>query len=150
MVNVDLYRKLYGSIKSIFLHIDNQEKEFLSKFDLTITRFYILTHVNNNPGINYIDLSELLLCTKGNTTRIVSAMQSEGLLVRRINPGDRRSYHLYLTERGEDLFEEVHGEYLGYINGLMSQFNEDKLNTYAKISMQIEEVLESSQIHPGN
>jgi len=150
MVNVDLYRKLYGSIKSIFLHIDNQEKEFLSKFDLTITRFYILTHVSNNPGINYIDLSELLLCTKGNTTRIVSAMQSEGLLVRRINPGDRRSYHLYLTERGEVLFEEVHAEYLGYINRLMSNFNEDKLNTYAKISTQIEKVLESSLIYPGN
>jgi len=146
MVNVDLYRKLYGSIKSIFLHIDNQEKAFLSKFDLTITRFYILTHVNNNPGINYIDLSELLLCSKGNTTRIVSAMQREGLLVRRINSEDRRSYHLYLTERGEDLFEEVHSEYLRHINSLMSHFNEDNLNTYAKISTQIEKVLESSQI----
>lgn len=146
MVNVDLYRKLYSSIKSIFLHIDNQEKAFLSKFDLTISRFYILTHVYDNPGINYIDLSELLLCTKGNTTRIVGAMQSEGLLIRRRNPGDRRSYHLYLTEQGKGLFEKVHTEYLRYINGLMSNFNQDNLNTYAKISNQIEKVLESSQI----
>ena len=74
--------ELYESLKSIFLHIDNHEKAFLAKFGLNVPRFYVLMHVQQNPGINYIVLSDLLLCTKSNTTRIVRGMQQDGLITR--------------------------------------------------------------------
>jgi len=100
--------KLYKSLKSIFLHIDNHEKAFLARFGLNIPRFFVLMHVENNPGINYIVLSDLLLCTKSNTTRVVRGMQKEGLINREMDPNDRRSYQLTLTEAGHDLFNRVY------------------------------------------
>jgi DNA-binding MarR family transcriptional regulator len=135
-------RKLYYSLKSIFLHIDNQEKALLARFSLNIPRFYILMHVYNRPGINYIDLSDLLLCTKGNTTRVVRAMQREGLLTRQINTEDRRSYNLYLTPKGEILFKEVNIAYIEHIDQMLNSFSEDQLATYAAVSDHIEHVLE--------
>lgn len=135
-------RRLYHSLKSIFLHIDQREKALLSQFNLTIPRFYILTHVHNKPGLNYIDLSELMLCTKGNTTRVVGGMQSDGLITRHVNPQDRRSYRLYLTEKGENLFKEVHSTYIQQIDQILEKFTEDQLAIYTEVSAHIEAVLE--------
>ncbi len=48
-----------------------------------------------------MDLSDLLLCTKSNTSRIVQGMLKDGLLTRLNHPDDRRSYKLYLSEKGK-------------------------------------------------
>ena len=136
---------LYFSLKSIFLHIDNQEKALLSRFNINIPRFYILMHVYNKPGINYIELSELMLCTKGNTTRVVQSMQREDLLTRQVNTGDRRSYNLYLTKKGEILFKEVHSAYIQHVNQMLEKFSEDQLATYTQMSDHIEKVFEPAK-----
>jgi DNA-binding MarR family transcriptional regulator len=136
-------QKLYSSLKSILLHIDHQEKELLSKFDLSLVRFFILKHVFNHPGINYKDLSDKLLCSKGNTTRIVTAMQHEGLVTRDEDLSDRRSFNLSLTERGEDLYKEVNLAYKNYINWLLSGFDEKKLSSCIEATQTIENVIKS-------
>lgn len=133
---------LYYSLKSIFLHIDNREKMLLAHYNLSIPRFYILMHIHNFPGMNYNDLSDLMLCTKSNTSRVVSAMQRDGLVRRNVNPDDRRSFHLYLTERGNTLFKEVYTTYQEHIKQLLSKFSEDQLITYSAVSAHIEELVE--------
>jgi DNA-binding MarR family transcriptional regulator len=132
--------ELYFSLKSIFLHIDNQEKSLLARFNLNIPRFYILRHVYENPGINFMELSDLMLCTKGNTTRVVRSMQDEDLLTRQVSAADRRCYHLYLTNKGEKLFKEVNIAYNQHIHQLIAKFTEAQLASYTKISDHIEEV----------
>jgi len=133
--------ELYKSLKSIFLHIDNHEKSFLGQFGLNIPRFFVLMHVENNPGINYIVLSDLLLCTKSNTTRIVRGMQKEGLINRENDPSDRRSYRLTLTKAGHDLFTRVHPDYKLLVDRLMSTLDKAKIDDYLKASLEIENTL---------
>jgi MarR family 2-MHQ and catechol resistance regulon transcriptional repressor len=139
---------LYNSLKSIFLHIDNHEKEFLARFGLNIPRFYVLMHVENNPGINYIVLSDLLLCTKSNTTRVVRGMQKEGLINRENDPSDRRSYQLTLTKAGHDLFNRVYPDYKMLVDGLMSRLDKAKLEDYLKASSEIENTLTPNRAEP--
>ncbi|MDY6874007.1 MAG: MarR family transcriptional regulator [Chloroflexota bacterium] len=134
-------RELYFSLKTIFLHIDDYEKAFLSQYDLTIPRFFILEHIHENPGISYKELSVRLLCTKGNTTRVVGSMLEDGFVVRKTNSGDRRSFHLYLTKKGDSLFKEVSRDYDQYIHRLMSKFDEDQLLNYIDVSNLIENTL---------
>lgn len=133
--------ELYKSLKSIFLHIDNHEKAFLARFGLNVPRFFVLMHVEKNPGINYIVLSDLLLCTKSNTTRVVSGMQKEGLINREMDPNDRRSYQLTLTKAGHALFENVYPDYNKLVDGLMSKLDKAKLENYLKASSEIENTL---------
>lgn len=133
---------LYYSLKSIFLHIDNREKMLLAQFHLSIPRYYILMHIHDHSGINYNELSDLLLCTKSNTSRVVSAMQRDGLVKRNVNPDDRRSFHLHLTERGNNLFKEVYSIYQEHIKQLLAQFSEDQLTNYTAVSAHIEELVE--------
>ena len=133
--------EFYRSLKAIFLHIDNAEKAFLNQFKLSVPRFYTLFHIYNHPGINYIDLTDLLLCTKSNTTRIVRSLQKEGLIDRRNHPDDGRSFQLFLTDAGKDLFERIYPQYLAHINWLMSHFTDAELNRYSLVSYSIENTL---------
>jgi DNA-binding MarR family transcriptional regulator len=138
-------RNLYFSLKSIFLHIDCQEKGLLARFDLTVPRFFILMHVNNHPGLNAIELSELMLCTKGNISRVVRAMQRENLLTRQPNTTDQRSFNLFLTEKGSDLFKEVNAAYTKHIDGLLAKLPEDQLATYSAVSDHLEQVFKPKE-----
>jgi DNA-binding MarR family transcriptional regulator len=133
--------EFYKSLKAIFLHIDNAEKAFLSQFRLSVPRFYTLYHIYNHPGINYIDLTDLLLCTKSNTTRIVRSLQKEGLIDRKNHPDDGRSFQLFLTDAGKDLYERIYPQYLAHINWLMSHFTDAELNRYSLVSYSIENTL---------
>ena len=140
--------ELYESLKSIFLHIDNHEKVFLGQYGLNVPRFYVLMHVENNPGINYILLSELLLCTKSNTTRVVRGMQKDGLINREVDPNDRRSYRLTLSKAGHELFNRVYPDYKMLVEGLMSKLDKAKLEDYLKASSEIENTLTPNRAEP--
>ena len=140
--------ELYNSLKSIFLHIDNHEKAFLARFGLNVPRFYVLMHVEKNPGINYIVLSDLLLCTKSNTTRVVRGMQEDGLINRENDPSDRRSYQLTLTKAGHDLYNRVYPDYKILVDGLMSKLDKAKLEEYLTASSEIENTLTPNRAEP--
>ena len=130
--------QLYESLKAIFLHIDNHEKTYLSDYGLNVPRFYILLHISHKPGINYIELSDLLLCTKSNTTRVMQGMYKDGLVTRKNDPEDGRSYNLYLTEKGKELLNKVYPGFMKQIESLMSCFSEQETSKFLEISQYIE------------
>ncbi len=143
-MSVEIYHSLYQSMKSLSLHLDDGERSLFSRFDLTTSRFYILKHIYSHPGISYIDLSELMLCTKGNTTRIIQGMLRDGLINRLENPQDRRSFQLFLTKTGEKLYKEVNEAYQDYIFGILSKLNEDQLELFTEVSNNIEQRLSNA------
>lgn len=140
-MTADEYRNLYCLLKSILSHIDNREKACLNPYGLTSTRFDILTRINDHPGINYVELSDMILCTKGNTTRIVASMMQNDLIVRKENPEDQRSYQLYLSDTGNALYKEVNEAYIKNINQLIDRLDDDQLKIYAEVSLDIEKTL---------
>jgi DNA-binding MarR family transcriptional regulator len=82
-----------------------------------------------------------MLCTKGNTTRIVQGMLEDHLINRMENPQDRRSFQLFLSTTGETLYKEVNKEYQDYIQSLVSTLNEDQLEQFAEVSGRFEQRL---------
>jgi DNA-binding MarR family transcriptional regulator len=132
---------LYESLKAIFLHIDNHEKTYLSEHGLNVPRFYILLHVSHNPGINYIDLSDRLLCTKSNTSRVVQGMYKDGLITRENDLTDRRSFQLYLTEKGSEILARVLPGFTKQVESLMSVFSEQETLKFLEVSQHIESSL---------
>jgi DNA-binding MarR family transcriptional regulator len=99
--------ELYSSLVRTNLLMTETDSRFFQHYGLGSTRFYTLLHVHQTPGISLSDLSERLLCTKGNTTRIIKSLESDGLLARETDQEDNRALRLSLTEKGEKLFLEV-------------------------------------------
>lgn len=129
---------MYKSLKAIFLHIDNHEKALFTQYDLSVARFYALMHIHDKPGINHVELSDFMLCTKGNTTRIVAGLVRDGFIDRIAHPNDGRIYQLKLTHKGGDLFEKIYPAYIAQVNQLMSLFTPNELKEYSIVSDEIE------------
>jgi len=140
--------ELYGSLKAIFLHIDYHEKVFLGQFGLNIPRYFVLSHLSNKPGINNMELSDLLLCTKSNTSRIVQGMLKDGLITRQEHPEDRRSFQIFISEKGQSLFDEVQPAYNKQVTKLMSKIDNDKIDLYLEVSQSIEKILAPGKTNP--
>ena len=95
---------LHDTLKETTFFIENGDRQLLEQFNLTIPRYYILKHVNENPGISLTRLSLLMRTDKSNTTRLIQNLQEEGLIARRRNELDRRTFCLYLSEKGKQLY----------------------------------------------
>lgn len=69
------------------------------------------------------ELSEILLVDKSNITGLIDRAEKEGLIVRKPVPGDRRSYHVVLTDKGKVMVQEVGGLYEQHVAEVMSAFS---------------------------
>jgi len=92
---------LYSLIKDIFFLLDDGDRRLLGEYDLTVSRFYILYHLGEQPGLSVSELSNAMFCDKSNVTRLLKSMEVEGLVNRRPHPTDGRALSLHLTPAGD-------------------------------------------------
>ena len=88
----------------VFQKVQRAESNQLRCWRLSPAQFDVLAHVGASEGLTQQRLADALLVTKGNVCQILDKMERDGLLVRR--PSGRVN-HVYLTESGRRLFEEV-------------------------------------------
>ena len=71
-------------------------------------------------------LSKHLQVTAPSITQLINRLEADGLVERRIDPADRRSVQVVLTEEGERVTEKVLDAYLIKLQGLIDHFGEEK------------------------
>jgi DNA-binding MarR family transcriptional regulator len=60
-----------------------------------------------DPGIDQIGLAARLGIDRNHTSLLVDQLEAKGLVERRVNSTDRRARLLYLTKKGQRLFERL-------------------------------------------
>lgn len=78
-----------------------------SRTGLTPSQFDIIATLGNTPGMTFKELGEKTLITKGTLTGVVDRLQEKGLVVRMMQPEDRRSTVVKLTRKGDAEFKRV-------------------------------------------
>jgi DNA-binding MarR family transcriptional regulator len=63
-----------------------------------------LIEINRRPGINQDQLTSELKFDKATTARAVKHLEEAGYIVRQTDENDRRSYLLFPTEKGKDVY----------------------------------------------
>lgn len=81
----------------------NHIQRILKPFDLTSEQLHILKNIDQQQGRTQSELCGLAGKSPANVTRILDRLEKKQLIVRRVNPDDRRSSLVYLTEPGADL-----------------------------------------------
>lgn len=84
----------------VHVRIARSHYGILVRHGLTHPQYVTLAQVINEPGINQQVLADRLDVTKGNISGMIERMEEAGLVERRSDPEDRRSYQLYATEAG--------------------------------------------------
>lgn len=74
---------------------------------LTQTQWQALAHLSRNEGIHQVALAEILEIQPITLARLVDRLEAAGWVERRPDPGDRRAFQLYLTERAKPLLARM-------------------------------------------
>ena len=111
----------------VYHKLQRAEAGRLRCWGLSPAQFDVLAHVGAAEGLSQQRLADALLVTKGNICQILDKMERDGLLVRR--PSGRVN-HVYLTEAGRRLFDQVvpdHERFMAKEFGQLSQADQRHL-----------------------
>ena len=75
--------------------------ERLKDTGLTIGQPKILDHLKEHDGSNQKEIARACFLEAGSLTSILNKMEERGLIERRILNGNRRSFHIFMTEEGK-------------------------------------------------
>jgi DNA-binding MarR family transcriptional regulator len=106
--------EIYTLLKDIFFLLDDGDRRLFGSYNLSVSRFYILWHLGNEPGISSRRLSELMLHDKSNITRLTQGLEADGLIRRLPDASDGRALCLYLTEAGEAIRQRALDAHMAY------------------------------------
>ncbi len=96
--------------------------------------FYV---ISKNEGISQKELSNHLYIGKSTTAKAVKNLMDSGYITREQDPGDKRYYRLYLTEKGKQVAPKIEATFLEMIDiftrDLSGNEGEQTLNGLKKI-----------------
>ena len=111
--------------------------ERLKETGLTIGQPKVLDYLKDHDGSNQKEIAKACFLEAGSLTSILNRMEEKGLVERRMLNGNRRSFHVFLTESGkknqklvEEMFAEIEKDALA---GISSEEFEAFMAVYQKI-----------------
>jgi DNA-binding MarR family transcriptional regulator len=110
--------------------------------DLNLPRLEVLLCLRAGEGISQQELSKRLLVTKGNVSMTLKAMESEGLIERRVDEGDQRAHRLYLTNAGRQRLAKTMPALEGLMAGMLGELSADEQRTLRRLIGRIEQAFE--------
>jgi DNA-binding MarR family transcriptional regulator len=88
--------------------------ETLSPFGLRPSDFSALRVISANPGLKQQDIGRELGIKGPNLVGMVEDLRKKKLIVRKVVPGDRRSYSLTMAPAGRELLEQAEEAHRGH------------------------------------
>lgn len=85
------------------MRLKNELAQNIKPHGVTPEQWGILNRLWEKDGISQKDLSGKSFKDQPTTARILDILEKKGLVERRANPADRRTYLLFLTDEGLDL-----------------------------------------------
>lgn len=120
----DEKEKLYTLLKEAFLLLDFGDRQLFTRYNLTISRYYALYHINEDPGLSLSQLSNGMFCDKSNATRVVKGLENDGLVIRAPHETDGRTLRLFLTPAGKELLATAATAHQTYNQTRLDSINE--------------------------
>lgn len=105
--------------------IRNIAERYLCPFDLTVEQMHLLKNLTMDSGVTQKTLGAITNKTPANLTRLLDRLEGKTLIERRSDPGDRRAYLVFLTEKGMNLIKDIHDSFQEFSSSLHSGITDD-------------------------
>lgn len=97
------------------------------RFGITLPQFDVMAALYRKAdGITMTELSRMLIVSNGNVTGIIERLVADKLVTRRPAAGDRRSFLVRLTPKGQQQFGVVAGAHQEWVDRLLSDFDTEQ------------------------
>lgn len=113
----------------------SQFSDALGDRSITPLRYSLLEVVGANPGLQQVQLADILGLAKPAATLAIDFWESRDCVTRRRHERDRRSYGIYLTETGKRILTELQRRVVEHDRSLTNCLSEaelENLRSYLK------------------
>ena len=117
--------------------------EQLKDTGLTIGQPKILDYLKEHDGSNQKEIARACFLEAGSLTIILNKMEEKGLIERRILNGNRRSFHIFLTEEGKKKQQLVADAFLEIEKKALSNISEKEYEQFISVYQKIYSNLQS-------
>jgi len=70
-------------------------------------QFIFLTRICESPGVNLIELSNILKVDKATTTKVMQKLMKENYVLRERYEADKRGWHLYPSVKAKEVYQYI-------------------------------------------
>ncbi len=105
----------------------------LQELDIGSGQYSFLITLYKKDGISQESLVEALGIDKGTTARAILNLSEKGYIKREVDPNDRRSYRIFLTEKAFKAQPYINDALLRLNEIIMSGFSESERETASRI-----------------
>ncbi len=101
------FSEIYKLNNRINKKFEKLQRRIIQKENLTTAQYSILQQLWKNDGIKFKQLADACCCSQSTITGIVDTMEKKDVVIRKMNPEDRRSVLVMLTDKGKKLEKET-------------------------------------------
>lgn len=104
------YENIVYAFALIYNILQNRVEAYFAPFGLTAVQFNVLMLVayqNEGKGLKQVEISQRLIASVSNVTKLVEKSVQAGLLSRRTNPQSRRENIICITPKGQKVIDQV-------------------------------------------
>lgn len=99
--------KVLRFVGALYRAINSKADSKYKQFNLQKGQYMFITRVCENPGINFMDLSNMLKVDKTTTTKAVKKLIDIGYLDKQQDENDKREYKLTPTKKALEVYEFI-------------------------------------------
>lgn len=109
-------------------------RRFVTEFETTLPRFDVMAALDRRPeGVSMGELSRDLLVSNGNLTALVRQIEKSGQLTLNVDPSDRRTQIVCLTEAGRENFARQASAHHSWIRSMFGGMSRDDQQALYKL-----------------
>lgn len=139
-----LYIDIYNRLQKIHVQLDDGDRRTLVFFQLTSPQYQALLHLHTagEEGLTVTKIADRLICTRGNATRLIRRLESQGLVQVQNDTDDRRAVRVTLTEEGENIFIIAHEAHLSSVKERFMALSDIDVHLLASLTKKLVDLLD--------
>ena len=118
---LEIFKTLFSLVMRFSSYLPSNEE--IS--DMKTTELYAFLYVALFGPKKMKEIAEFLSTTKSNVTNVVDSLEKRGLVVREMDPVDRRTCRVVLTEKGKEIFGEILSNFESLLKSVLEKFSEE-------------------------
>lgn len=123
--------------------MSQQAEQIFAGRDLTLSQWIVLRLIDEGRVATPGEAARMLGHNTGATTRLIDQLESQGLLERKREAGDRRLVSLALTADGKRMAKTWEGEMAGFFDELLAEFSPAEIETLTGLMGRLVDRLEA-------
>jgi len=133
-------------LRHVAFIIKKRGRDILSDFDITTPQFLALVVLKDRPGITMGELCERLYLACSTATDLIDRMEKNGYLERNRDADDRRVIRLSITEKGQNIIDQVINARRRYVYSILKQLTQEEIDQLAQALEKLDALMVAGKV----